>query len=539
MNNSTLIVIPARGGSKGIPRKNLRALRGRPLISYAISTALHSRHGPDVVVTSDDAEILSIAAKLGAVTHRRAPRLAGDDVTLDSVVHDAVAAQDRDYAIVATVQPTSPLLATATLDAALDRIFAEERIDTLISATEDRHLRWQFDERGNAVPSYERRVNRQHLKLEYRETGGFLITRRRHVTESSRIGNHVEIFPITGPEAIDIDSPGDFNLCDWHLARTTILFVVTGHPAVGLGHVVNALTLANHLMRYEVSFLVDRQSELAERVIGAHNYPVRRESERGLLADIAVLRPDVVVNDRLDTSLDEMMSLKAVVPTIINFEDLGPGAELATLVFNAIYPERKTLPNHYFGPSFVCLRDDFALTAPRPISSDVARVLVTFGGTDPNNLTRRVLDAIGSECRRRGIALTAILGMGYLHDDAEIHANRVLRSVPDMANEMRDADVVFTSAGRTVFEIAAVGTPTIVLAQNDRELTHTFAAAEHGFVNLGLGTRASDPEILRHFIALLDDHEERRRMQERMRSVQLEKGVHRVVELIHQAISTR
>jgi len=61
---SVLIVIPARGGSKGIPRKNLRTLGGRPLLSYSVETALSSSYSPVVLVTSDDAEILAIAERL-------------------------------------------------------------------------------------------------------------------------------------------------------------------------------------------------------------------------------------------------------------------------------------------------------------------------------------------------------------------------------------------------------------------------------------------------------------------------------------------
>ena len=69
--NNILVVIPARGGSKGIPRKNLRLLNGKPLIYYAITTALNSNYTPDVYVSSEDEEILSTAILFGAKTHKR------------------------------------------------------------------------------------------------------------------------------------------------------------------------------------------------------------------------------------------------------------------------------------------------------------------------------------------------------------------------------------------------------------------------------------------------------------------------------------
>ena len=84
------MVIPARGGSKGIPRKNLRSLHGRPLIAYAIETALRSSFQPVVVLTSEDDEILSVGEPRSVRCLIGAPaELAGDDVTLDGVVFDA------------------------------------------------------------------------------------------------------------------------------------------------------------------------------------------------------------------------------------------------------------------------------------------------------------------------------------------------------------------------------------------------------------------------------------------------------------------
>jgi len=84
-----LIVIPARGGSKGIPRKNLRALAGRPLIYFSVKSGLSSRYHPDVYVSSEDEEIISIAQKIGAKTIKRDYNDAKDSTTLDPVIFRA------------------------------------------------------------------------------------------------------------------------------------------------------------------------------------------------------------------------------------------------------------------------------------------------------------------------------------------------------------------------------------------------------------------------------------------------------------------
>ena len=89
-DKKVLVVIPARGGSKGIPRKNIRLMAGKPLISYAIQNAVRSRYSPDVVVSTDDDEIAWVSKKFGAEVIMRPDNLASDQVTLDPVVFHAV-----------------------------------------------------------------------------------------------------------------------------------------------------------------------------------------------------------------------------------------------------------------------------------------------------------------------------------------------------------------------------------------------------------------------------------------------------------------
>jgi CMP-N-acetylneuraminic acid synthetase/spore coat polysaccharide biosynthesis predicted glycosyltransferase SpsG len=539
---AVLVIIPARGGSKGIPRKNIRSLGGRPLLSYAIGTALGSEFEPDVVVTSDDDEILALAAKLGALTQQRAAELAEDATTLDAVIAgtypEIAAATGRRYEIVVTLQPTSPLLRPASLDAAIRSLLADPALDTVLSAVDDTHLTWTRRE-GRFVPAYQARLNRQQLDPVYRETGGLILCRERVLLETgSRIGPNVTLQLVSGPEAIDIDTAEDWALCEWYLARRDVLFVVAGYPDIGLGHVHNALTIANELVRHRIRFLVTAPSGLAESVIAGHHYDVRRQAAGDLVAEILATGADVIVNDRLDTEADEILRLRDAGRTVINFEDLGEGARHADLVINAIYPERDALPHHHFGPRFFCIRNDFVLTEPRPVADEVRNVLLTFGGVDPNNATRRVLEAIAEACRERGIEISVIAGRGYrqLRSLTNVADARVDVAVGDMADRIRAADVVFTSAGRTVFEVAALGTPAIVVAQNERELTHFFASEEHGFRNLGLVGDVTDEAIQAAFIELVDSRALRERMHRRMLDNELRTGTARVVQLIEATI---
>jgi len=536
-----LVVIPARGGSKSIPRKNLRSLNGKPLISYAIETALEIKHNPDIYVSSEDEEILYIAAQFGAKVIVREKSLAADNTTLDPVVYEAfIRAQQLEgkvYDLIVTLQPTSPLLQSSSINDAIGRMIANPDIDTVISASDDTHLTWKI-ENGNYVPNFKKRVNRQYLQPIFRETGGFLITRPSVITPASRIGKKVDLYLLSGGEEIDIDTLEDWSLCEYYLKRKKILFVVSGNRQIGLGHVHNTLLVANDILDHQVSFLVDKTSQLAYQKIMEYNYPVFFQKYEDIVEDIKKINPDVVINDRLDTTSYYIRAIKETGKKVVNFEDLGEGARLADLVINAIYPEQEALPNHYFGPEFFILRDEFIFSPQKTVSEKVKNVLVTFGGVDAQNLTCKVVDAIYNYCNEKGIQINVVVGLGYEDLESLEHFSgvKVFRNVKTMASYMLEADIVFTSAGRTIYEVASIATPAIVMAQNAREMTHFFASPEYGFLNLGLGAHVSKQTIIENFKRLTDSKQTRERMHALMKQYDLRSGRKRVNQLIRRVL---
>ena len=536
-----LAIIPARGGSKGIPRKNLRLLNGKPLIYYSIKNALDSKYITDVYVSSDDDEILTLAKKFGAKIHKRENNLADDKTTLDPVIYRAYEyAQEKEnkkYDLIITLQPTSPLLKINSIDLAIEKMIEDLTIDTIISAKNDTHLSWKYVN-GKYVPNYEKRVNRQYLTPIFTETGGFLITRNTIITENNRIGKNVELYELNSPESIDIDTYEDWNLCEYYLKRKKILFVVTGNEIVGLGHVYNTLLLANDILEHEILFLVDKNSKLAFDKINSKNYNVLMQENENIIDDIKKINPDVVINDILDTTEEYIKSLKSLNYKVINFEDLGSGAKYADLVINAIYPEKEKLQRHYFGADYFLLRDEFVYSPFKEIKEEVKEILVTFGGVDPNNYTKKVLESIYGYCIENNIKINVITGFGYKKFDSlkKFEKINILKNVSNISDYMLSADIIFTSAGRTIYEVASLAVPAIVLAQNERELTHFFASENNGFLNLGLGYDVSNEEILENFKKLVENYELRKEMHYLMKSVDLRNGRKRVIKLIKDVI---
>jgi spore coat polysaccharide biosynthesis predicted glycosyltransferase SpsG len=101
---------------------------------------------------------------------------------------------------------------------------------------------------------------------------------------------------------------------------------------------------------------------------------------------------------------------------------------------------------------------------------------------------------------------------------------------------MSAADLIFTSAGRTVFEVASLGVPAIVIAQNERETTHFFASEEHGFLNLGLAGDLQPGQVISAFSELVDNREARLHMHRLMLDNELKSGKERVLRLIERTI---
>ncbi len=540
-NVKVLIIIPARGGSRGIPRKNIRALNGKPLIQYSIETSLQSEYSPDVYVSSDDDEILMLSMRFGSKIYRRPANLGDAITTLDPVIEDAFLnisdIENKEYDLVITVQPTSPLLKTSTLDRAIDMFLQKDDLDVLISAKERRHLTWRKED-GQFVPNYKERVNRQQLPAIYEETGSFVICRSSNLRNyHKRIAGKVELIDLPKQEAIDIDDYEDWALCEFYLKRKRILFVLTGNATLGLGHVYRAIVLAYGILAHELVFLVDKDSDLAYRKLSSLHFTTHIQQQKNIIEDIRSLHPDIIINDILDTSPEYMKALQTIAKRIINFEDLGEGAKLADIVINALYKEKTILKNHYFGSHYYCARDEFVNAKTKKIEG-VRNVLLSFGGVDPNNFTLKVLRSIYPFCKAKGIKITVIEGLGYQHHDSlrDFKGITTMKNVHNISDYFSEADIIFTSAGRTVYEIACVGTPTIVMAQNERELTHFFAGEDSGFINLGLGTKLSEKDILKTFEYLFSHRKEREKMQKKMLSHDIKNGKKRTLKLIKDTI---
>lgn len=538
---NVLAVIPARGGSKGIPRKNVRLMNGKPLVHYAISNAKACKNITDVVVTTDDTEIINVVSNYSVEIIQREKHLADDMVTLDPVINDAVIKMEERkgiiYDIVITLQATSPLLKADTLQKAIES-YKDDTVDTYISVVNKPHLAWTKED-NKFKPLYKERLNRQHLPPRYSETGAFLITKRECVTDNSRIGNYVSVFEISENESVDIDNYHDWVLCESELRKKRIILRADGYNQIGMGHIYHCLTLAYSLIGQEILLVTKREYEEGVEKIKESYLPYELiENDEDFFNLIEKWKPDIIVHDCLNTDAPYMKQIKKNVHRLVTIEDLGEGAKFADAVINALYEDKTNNPSNYCGEKYICLRDEFLISGPKKFSKDIKEVLVLFGGTDPGNFTKKIYNiAIKEHDKYPYVKFNVVTGLGYdcgKHNIKTIGEKNifVVNNTPRISEYMKNADLAFTSQGRTVYELASMGVPAIVLAQNERETLHTFAQMKNGFLNLGIGNNINEDTIIKTFEWVVNVPQIREEMRNHMLSYNLKSGLERVKRII-------
>lgn len=535
----TLAIIPARGGSKGIARKNLRILNGKPLIYYSIKAALNCSLIDYVFVSTEDEEVAFISEIFGASIHNRNKSLSNDDSTIDDVIYNCatnLANKKYNFDIILTIQPTSPLITSQILYEAINS-FKTDVCDTLVSLKSDKHLRWEYDNNGNLIPCYSKRVNRQYLPEIFAENGAFVICKSDIIKSGSRFGKKVRGFLLPKELSHDIDDYSDFLTCQSLLARKKLVFVVTGHSSVGLGHVYRCLLLANHLVHYDILFICTYESELAYQIIKKSNYNVIHDFSNNLLEIIKSSNPYIIINDILDTKKEYIVNLKKIAKKVVNFEDLGDGSVYSDLTINALYPSILPLSNNvYSGHNYFCLRDEFRYSIKSNLNNDVSNICILFGGVDEHNITSRVINLLLNSKLLSGCTLHVILGPGYKHELENLsssHDIMIYKNTSKISSIMRVCDFAFTSAGRTLYELLSLNIPPVVIAQNTRESTHTLVNNELYCKYLGVHNEISDKNILES-INLMKSFEFRAQYFENIKKLNLNNGILNVLKLINE-----
>ncbi|MBT3240604.1 MAG: acylneuraminate cytidylyltransferase family protein [Chloroflexi bacterium] len=232
IKKEVLAIIPARGGSKGIPRKNVIDFAGYPLISYSIAAGLASEHINRVIVSTDNEEIAEVSRRYGAETPFMRPSIHAQDLTPDLPVFSHALewlAENEDYHpdIVVQLRPTSPFRRLWHIEKAVEKLIEEPEADavrTVIEPFQNPYKMWQIGKNGFLQPIVESlykepyNMPRQALPDVFWQTGYVDVVWVKTILEKkSMTGDRILPLQIDSEDWVDIDS-----LDDWRRAERLI-----------------------------------------------------------------------------------------------------------------------------------------------------------------------------------------------------------------------------------------------------------------------------------------------------------------------------
>jgi N-acylneuraminate cytidylyltransferase len=223
--SGVVAIIPARGGSKRVPSKNLLPLAGLPLLTHSVRQALAAEAVDVVYVSTDDPAIAAVAREEGAVVVERPPAIAGDTATSESALlhvldhHRDEHGSDPD--LVVFLQATSPLRRQGDIDAAV-ALQQSAGVDSVFSAVRDRGLMWQLRDGTLAPLNYQpgSRPREQDMGPQYRENGSIYVFPPRVLRDHGhRMGSTQAVYEMDVWTSLQLDTPDDAALLEWVARR--------------------------------------------------------------------------------------------------------------------------------------------------------------------------------------------------------------------------------------------------------------------------------------------------------------------------------
>lgn len=221
-----LAIIPARGGSKRLPKKNILDLAGKPLVSWSIDAGVTSKYIDNVVVSSDDKTILDIAVQNKVASINRPSELATDTATTFDTIKHTIENLDKEYDYIVLLQPTSPLRNSKHIDEAIE-FLDTKNADAVISVCEVEHspswsntLATSMDMSSFLRPELKNKRS-QDLPAYYRLNGAIYIcdTKKLLEEESFFLSKNIFAYLMDRELSVDIDQDLDFKIAEYLLKR--------------------------------------------------------------------------------------------------------------------------------------------------------------------------------------------------------------------------------------------------------------------------------------------------------------------------------
>lgn len=230
------VIIPARGGSRGVPGKNLQPVGGRPLLAWSIEAGRLVAAAEGLVVSTDSQEIAAVARRYAARVVERPAELSDDAApTEPAIAHALDTLGAPDDGTVVLLQPTSPLRRASTVRAVVDAVTSGDA-DSALTVRRAHDFLWGMAEDGSGVRRYERRLRRQDMKPTFAETGSVYATSIAAFRRSGdRISGRTRLIEVDTWQRLDADTPADLEVLDCLLAVWRDFEDVAADPHLSAG----------------------------------------------------------------------------------------------------------------------------------------------------------------------------------------------------------------------------------------------------------------------------------------------------------------
>ena len=330
--------------------------------------------------------------------------------------------------------------------------------------------------------------------------------------------------------------------------KRSLIYRVDGGTRLGMGHIQRAAVLGAELQGdFDIRFYV-REDDTGFRYLKNAGFDTLRiPQDMHKEEEANMLSAPVILVDILDTRKSYMAALKGRDSRLVTFENQGPGAAVAEIVINAMVegPENRDYvfngTRYLKGARYKILSPDFDNTFPKKKKNGTLEVVVTLGGGDVTGILPKVLRSIAEI--KKDIHVTAIAGpahkeFGGLKRELKGISERIdlFKEVSNMAELLSRADVAITAGGGTLYEIAFLGVPGIVICQCDHQQQNAARFEKKGTViNLGYASKVTSTAVQEALSDLLEDPEKRKEMSEKGKDLIDGQGRERVTGIIKES----
>ncbi len=539
MNKKLLILIMARKGSDDVvSRQNLRLVNNKPLLYYIVKTALEFKKA-DVLVSTDSEEISELALLYGANYIKRPKRLTKNSTSVKEIclyILQKLEKENIHYEKCLVLHPKIPLIKISTINTFFKNLEKNESTIFGITSIIDSKLGYEIETSKNLMKLNPLKKPLGILnKIVAFNTNQFI----------KNNGNFVSPFfglKLSNEETHSLISYHDFGTFEQILNRKKILVRIDSTIKIGMGHIFNMLTILNNFRNDEIMILMHKNRNLGYKKFKENLYNVTFfVSDDEFNKILTKFKPDIIFNDILNTKASYMKKLHNHATMIVNFEDQGEGRKFANLVFNPIFEKQKSLSNEFFGSKYACVRDEFRIWKNEILSKNIHKILISFGGTDQNNITEKTISIIEKN-NIENIEFILLLGFGYMHKKMikqkiknlqKNNFNIILVDGSDfIAKYTRDIDFAIVSNGRTVFELASMNIPILAISVNTREQNHNFVKEQNVGIKIDY-EKLSYEKSLKSSLEKMFNFNNRKNYKKNLTKIDLLNGINIVVDKIN------